>query len=176
MTEVKTFMTECPWCGRPIEATVTTCPHCGLPIKAEPMGTTRGLGNTDIEPGTPRWGSAKVDSRTNLILKVKDLDKVFVFDAGTISELRIGRVNPDNGERPEVDLTDAEAIEKGVSRRHATIIRKEGGAIHLVDKGSDNGTYLNGQKLIPNQARILRDGDEIRLGFLVLNVRFERFS
>jgi len=99
-----------------------------------------------------------------------------VFDAGTINELRIGRVNPDNGERPEIDLTDANAIEKGVSRRHAAIIRKEGGAIHLVDKGSDNGTYLNGQKLIPNQARILRDGDEIRLGFLVLNIRFERFS
>ena len=35
-----------------------------------------------------------------------------------------------------------------------------------------NGTFLNGQRLVPNQPRILRDGDEIRLGHLVLYVRF----
>lgn len=169
-------MTACPWCQRPIEPTTIECPHCGLPIKIARKGTTATLGNTDIEPGTPRWGSAKVDSRTHLTLKVKDSDKAFSFDAATITELRIGRVNPDSGEMPDIDLTECDAREKGVSRYHALIVRKEGGALQLQDKGSDNGTYLNGQKLIPNQARILRDGDEIRLGFLVLNVRFERLS
>lgn len=169
-------MTQCPWCKRPIEPTVSECPYCGLPIKVSPKGTTRALGNTDTEPGTPRWGSAKVDSRTNLIIKVRDQDAVFAFDAATISTLKLGRLNPDTGEMPEIDLTECGAIEKGVSRQHAEIVRREGGAIHVVDKGSDNGTYLNGQRMIPNQARILRDGDELRLGFLVLNVRFERFS
>ena len=174
--DFEVFMTECPWCKRPIEANVTQCPHCGLPIKVASVGTTRGLGNTDVEPGTPRWGSAKVDSRTNLIIKVRDHEKTFVFDAATITELQIGRVNPSSGEVPEIDLSEYNAVEKGVSRRHATLVRKEGGAMHLVDKGSDNGTYLNGQKMIANQARILRDGDEIRLGFLVLTIKFERLN
>jgi len=170
-------MINCPWCDRPIKQDVETCPHCGLPLKVTQIGvTTRTLGDTDTEQGTPRWGSAKVDARTNLILKVRDKDKVFVFDVGTISELRVGRLNPDTGDVPEVDLSEWGAIEQGVSRQHALIMRKEGGALHLMDRGSDNGTYLNGQRLIAHQARILRDGDEIRLGLLVLNVRFERVS
>ena len=46
----------------------------------------------------------------------------------------------------------------------------------MVDLGTPNGTYLNGQRLIPNQARVLRDGDDVRLGHLVLQVKFERVA
>jgi pSer/pThr/pTyr-binding forkhead associated (FHA) protein len=41
-----------------------------------------------------------------------------------------------------------------------------------MDNGSSNGTFLNEQKLIANQPRVLRDGDDLRLGFLVLTVHF----
>ena len=43
-----------------------------------------------------------------------------------------------------------------------------------IKAGSHNGTYLNGQRLIAHQPRVLRDGDDIRLGFLVLRVKFVR--
>jgi pSer/pThr/pTyr-binding forkhead associated (FHA) protein len=108
----------------------------------------------------------------NLVLKVPDTEKTFTFDAAEITKLTIGRVDPDTGEAPAVDLIDHKAVEKGVSRRHASIIRRDTGSLSLVDQESDNGTFLNGQRLVPNQPRILRDGDEIRLGHLILYVRF----
>ena len=63
--------------------------------------------------------------------------------------------------------------DKGVSRYHAAIVRRDG-ALSIVDKGGANGTFLNGQRLIAHQPRILRDGDDLRLGHMVLQVRFER--
>lgn len=136
---------------------------------------TRALGNTDFEESEPRWGTAHFGSRMNLLLFVRGVKEPFVFDAGAITELVIGRFDPDSGQSPDVDLEDFGAAEKGVSRRHATIIRREG-QLNLVDSGSDNGTYLNGQRLVAHQPRILRDGDDIRLGHLVVRVKFARIQ
>ncbi|HBW68319.1 MAG TPA: forkhead-associated protein, partial [Chloroflexus aurantiacus] len=46
------------------------------------------------------------------------------------------------------------------SRRHAEI-RREGGVYLLIDLGSSNGTFLNGQ---PVQRQILRNGDTFTIG------------
>ena len=60
----------------------------------------------------------------------------------------------------EVATADREAV--------VTAIRRGEDTLTLVDLGSVNGTHLNGQRLVPNQPRVLRDGDEIRLGRLVV--------
>ena len=167
-------MIECPVCKTQVEVGTAVCPRCGASLVG--VAETRALGNTDYEPGTPRWGTARFDSRMNLVIRARDSGDEFTFDAKSITELTLGRLNPDTGEAPPVDLHAANGIEQGVSRRHAAIVRREGGALSLVDLGSDNGTYLNGQRLIPNQPRILRDGDEVRLGYLVLNIKFESLT
>jgi len=41
----------------------------------------------------------------------------------------------------------------------------------VVDLDSTNGTFLNGMRIMPHQPRILRDGDEIRLGLLKIIVK-----
>ena len=169
-------MNECLYCGyKKITDTMKTCPRCGLPLTREKQTATRVLPNTEEDDiGTPRYGTVRFSSRMNLVVKVHGFDKTFTFDAAQITKLTFGRIDPDTGESPAVDLKDWKAIEKGVSRHHAAIIRRDTGSLSLVDQESDNGTYLNGQRLIPNQPRILRDGDEIRLGHLVLYVRFEK--
>ena len=53
------------------------------------------------------------------------------------------------------------------------VVRRGDGLLNLIDLGSVNGTYLNGQRLIPNQPRVLRDGDEIKFGKLVCYVYFK---
>lgn len=136
---------------------------------------TRGLGDTDFEENQPRWGTARFGSRTNLLIYVRGIQQPFVFDAGTVNELVIGRYDPDTNHSPEIDLQNYGANEKGVSRRHATIIRRDG-SLSIVDQGSHNGTYLNGQRLVAHQPRILRDGDDVRLGHLVLRIKFERVN
>lgn len=50
-----------------------------------------------------------------------------------------------------------------VSRRHAQL-RKREGDILIVDLGSGNGTYLNGQRIPAQTELALKDGDVLRLG------------
>ncbi len=148
------------------------CVRCGAPLTDLAAGqSTRSLGDTDFEEGMPKWGSARFNGAMNLVLTVVDTNQVFTFDADQVTELVIGRLNTDTGERPTIDLTESNAIEKGVSRKHAVILRRDG-ALHVMDYGSANGTYLNGQKLVAQQPRILRDGDDVRLGHLVVRVTF----
>jgi molybdenum cofactor synthesis domain-containing protein len=89
----------------------------------------------------------------------------------TKEEISIGRLDPASGSFPDVDLSDYGGEEKGVSRRHAKIIRREGG-LFIEDLGSFNGTFLNHKKLTPYRLEALKSGDELRLGKLVLRVSF----
>jgi hypothetical protein len=70
------------------------------------------------------------------------------------------------GRRPECDLA---VPDPGVSRRHASLYRRIAGW-YLVDHGSTNGTFINGNR-IKTPAK-LASGDEIQLGRRV-RLRFE---
>ena len=59
-----------------------------------------------------------------------------------------------------------------VSRHHAEIVFERGFFV-VHDLASANGTFINGQKLYPQEVRVLRDGDELRLGRLILHVYFQ---
>lgn len=162
---------ECPNCHAEVADSELICSKCGsllIPISKE----TQALSNTDFEDGTPRMGTSFFGRRTNLVIQVREHSKTFVLDAHDIEEVIIGRYDPDTGESPPIDLHDCDAINKGVSRRHAALI-KDNNKLQLVDRGSPNGTYLNGQRLVANEPRYLRDGDEVRLGHLVLVISFE---
>lgn len=54
---------------------------------------------------------------------------------------------------------------ESISRRHAAIVRKDG-RILLIDLKSRNGTHVNDQKLDPSKAKVLKNGDVIRVGKL----------
>ncbi|KAE8740877.1 hypothetical protein FOCC_FOCC013590 [Frankliniella occidentalis] len=51
-----------------------------------------------------------------------------------------------------------------VSRKHLTIIPKEGGNVCLKDHGSSNGTFVNQTKITPGEEFPLKVGDEIGIG------------
>lgn len=61
----------------------------------------------------------------------------------------------------------------GVSRRHALIL-KHNVTLMIQDLRSKNGTYLNGERLSPSQAVVLRDGDYLWLGNLEIQVNFHQ--
>jgi len=68
------------------------------------------------------------------------------------------------GRLPDCQVTIAD---KGASRRHAQIRRKDDSYI-LTDLGSTNGTRVNGQTI---QTRELADGDHVTIGSTVLEFR-----
>ena len=70
------------------------------------------------------------------------------------------------GRLPDLALTLAS---DSVSKEHGELFLR-GGALHVRDLGSKNGTFVNGTRVI--EPMPLRDGDEIRLGRAVVVLRF----
>lgn len=87
-------------------------------------------------------------------------------------EMIIGRRDPMSDHVPEIDLTPHAGYQLGLSRRHA-ILKRINNHLHVVDQGSRNGTYLNGSRLTPQVAIKLHDGDELRMGKMVLRLYFQ---
>jgi hypothetical protein len=83
----------------------------------------------------------------------------------TVGRIGMGR------EPPDVDLAQWYGYEAGVSREHLAIhVRREG--VFVEDMDSRNETIHNGYRLMPRQWYPLHDGDEIRLGAIVLRAEF----
>lgn len=82
------------------------------------------------------------------------------------SPMLFGRANPEEGHRPDFDMSfyDPEGY---ISRRHGQIIRARNGYF-VRDLGSSNGTYVNDRLLPPNKPRMLRNGDKIAIGEVVI--------
>jgi pSer/pThr/pTyr-binding forkhead associated (FHA) protein len=88
-------------------------------------------------------------------------------------ELVIGRFYDESPVQPDIDLSPYNAENLGVSRLHAAI-RRTDNTVSIVDLDSVNHTFINGQRLHPHEVRVLRDGDDIRLGKLTIKVTFKR--
>lgn len=147
------------------------CIRCGLPLRqnARIDGATRHLDEPIEARPHSQWGTARLGTERKLLLHVRGHNRPLVLSlSGTIV---LGRYDIDSGDVPDVDLEEFGAQDLGVSRRHAAIM-VEDQALKIMDLGSANFTHMNGQKLIPHQPRILRDGDELRLGRMVINVSF----
>jgi pSer/pThr/pTyr-binding forkhead associated (FHA) protein len=82
------------------------------------------------------------------------------------SPLLLGRTRTQEGHRPDFDMSfyDQEGY---VSRRHAHIIRARNGYF-ITDLDSSNGTLVNERLLPPQRPRLLRNGDQITIGEVVI--------
>ncbi len=78
-----------------------------------------------------------------------------------IAELRRAAHGHSFGRLP--DLVDHALAVEGLSRRHFRI-SMDRGRTFLEDLNSTNGTFVNGERLVPYRARQLRGGDEIAAG------------
>ena len=84
---------------------------------------------------------------------------ILVVQEGWETSLRFEIVNQVSrcGRSPHCDLLLDDVT---VSRKHAEIIRDEN-EFWLVDKGSVNGTYLNGRRVLRGR---LKSGDKLQIG------------
>lgn len=96
-------------------------------------------------------------------------DNVYNLAAPGIEGHVIGRADVDNNYAPDVDLTRFNAQSLGISRRHAALVKYRD-AIHLIDLGSMNGTFINDEQLTPHTAQVLHSGDQIRIASLNLTI------
>lgn len=94
-------------------------------------------------------------------------DRPLIFKHPT--NITLGRRDEAVSFSPTVDLTRYYGVMMGVSRRHAEIIPEND---HFVvrDLNSANGTWLNERRLEPNLTYTLHNGDQLRLGQLLILV------
>ena len=62
------------------------------------------------------------------------------------------------------DYVDQVLDDSSVSRMHARFSLDRDGTMTVRDLNSSNGTWLNGERLQPNESRSLQQGDHVRLG------------
>lgn len=82
------------------------------------------------------------------------------------AEYTLGRLDAASRSFPDIDLSPYDAMDAGVSRRHAKITRVGEDRFYIMDLSSTNYTHVNGERLEPFEPRVLNDGDEIFMGTL----------
>lgn len=126
-------------------------------IAMAPLGTAKERGPSEVRPapaGPP--------------VLVHFTGKEFaVGDADTVT---IGRIDRGSGKRPPIDLTDIDT-ERTLSRRHASIVKRDGAYYLREEADVRNGTFVNGAKVNPGEDARLSDGDELR--FASVAIRFQ---
>jgi hypothetical protein len=115
------------------------------------------------------WGDPISANYTELFLNIRGIDTPLMLQFK--DELLLGRKGNDETGPFILDLTPFGGDEKGVSRTHAALRRLKN-TLFLVDMGSSNGTFVNGQRLVSEQPNMLIEGDEIRLGNLVATITY----
>lgn len=139
-------------------------------IDDDPVSSTVQMSISEDDDGLLHIGDARFTGALSLI--DQDNGDCFQFTNDLLDEVVIGRYDRRTDYRPTLCLDCLNGKEQGVSRRHATITLY-GDLMTITDHHSRNGTYLNGQRLIPEQARIFRDGDCIQIAKIRLNVQFD---
>jgi len=164
-------MKTCPYCAHENREGVFFCEDCGHPFVGSQVATTQLAAEDQAQlRGRITWGTARFEHAASIVIRVRDHDEP--INLVPKDEILLGRSDSQSGLMPDLDMAPYGAAEFGVSRRHALIRRGED-TLMLVDLGSTNGTHLNGQRLTPNQPRVLRDGDEVRMGRLVFHIYFK---
>jgi len=156
-------MIKCPFCNSVYPENTLFCEECGSYLaptsgqSTDPLdspGEGQGIGN---EPS----GAFK-----NLALSIEAGGRI---ELPLSKEIVIGRLDATHAVFPDVDLTNEQGAEKGVSRRHARISRRHD-QVFIEDLNSLNGTFLNATRLVPELPYPVKAGDQVQLGKLVLTV------
>ena len=141
----------CSRCGHPNKPDAHFCANCGDPLKED---TTLSL--TPVEPDEEPF-----DEHAYLVEELDPGQALLVVkrgpNAGSTFLLEADQDSVTVGRAPESGIFLDDVT---VSRRHAEIRRRQDG-FRVVDKGSLNGTYVNGERVEETELAL---GDEIQIG------------
>ncbi|MBI1276886.1 MAG: FHA domain-containing protein [Anaerolineaceae bacterium] len=178
--------TICPNCGHRNRPGTLICDNCGTSLIS---GTKSAVGTRDLVSATeaaaassePLMDAAQLNAvesaggslfTDDMVLRIEIEGGATPMLVYPKQEIILGRRDPNTGTLPDVDMTAYSGYRMGVSRTHASI-RLQDKQLNLSDRGSSNGTFLNGTRLVAHRPYPIKDGDEIRLGQMVLKIYFQ---
>jgi hypothetical protein len=150
----------CPLCGKENASSARRCARCDAMLISS-ISHTRPIDSAGSS------GTGTLDPNLVVYLAIRGLKQPMVVNLE--QSVILGRSVANAELRPHIDLAAFEGEKLGVSRAHASL-RVEEGTVVVTDLKSSNATYVNGQRLYPHETRVLRHGDELRLGKLPIRV------
>jgi hypothetical protein len=161
----------CPKCGRSSRNTEIFCPFCGTFLQESAVSFQTLKLETEAEEVSPDYFGAQ----TILVLYIRHNKNQFRIQPQTFNrEMIVGRSDATAPVTPDIDLVNQGGGELGVSRMHLSLkYDRTQNTLSAADLRSSNGSFVNNQRLHPNEIRVLRSGDELRLGKLIMTVVFQ---
>jgi len=157
--ESQTFRKFCPVCHLGNDTNAVVCQYCNAPLGRDSTGVPTTQRVEDSFELTTEIKEQVVREHTppSRGLSLFLLNKGEPIALSIEEEFVLGRAGYLTSE-PMIDLTNHDGFAMGVSRRHA-MIRAAGEKYVLIDLNSSNGTWLNGQRLVPNKPYDLPSGE-----------------
>jgi hypothetical protein len=145
-----------------------TCPTCAAEVKPEDLicftcGANLPRRQPDEDPPAPATVMQEYLRRDESSASISPAVLRLAFPTGNVevpagTSLLLGR-------DPAESLVAAAFSQlENVSRRHATVTVDDAGHATIRDEHSTNGTYVNGDRVLPGTAVRLADGDTVRFG------------
>jgi hypothetical protein len=170
----QSFLKFCPVCKLSNEAGALICAHCGASLDKTPTEpkTTQQVGGPKIAPSEKGEQFARELSvpAEGMALYVTGSTKPIAVRKD--EEFIIGRIVEGTSAEPIVDLADLAGFAMGVSRRHV-MVRSTADGYVAIDLNSTNGTWLNGERLVPTKPYALPSGAFLQLGRMRLIVIYQ---
>jgi hypothetical protein len=151
-----------------VSAAASTAPPAAVvapPPSAAPSATAVAAPSSTTAAAVP---AAPATAPGALILRHADGDIVLPADK---AELLVGRPDPATGAIPEINLGPFDTT-RTLSRRHARMVRAGEHWMLREEPGVGNGTWVNGERLQPEQSASVKIGDSLRFG--AIEVKFVR--
>jgi hypothetical protein len=166
--------TACARCNTPLEPGARYCPSCGLALPDPPGSPCPRCAAINL-PGAAccETCGAALPPCPYLVVMNTGLRLPLFSGAqagGAPAAVVVGRSDALSGVTPDLDLEPYTGELAGLSRRHARLILRDG-QCWIEDLNSVNWTYLNNQRLSPERPALLKDGDLLRLGNVLLTYR-----
>jgi hypothetical protein len=168
----------CPNCQHKEVSGSIFCSQCGAQLMTAVVMETHRIQSEETNPQTIRKTAPFQPIPTELPdswISLHMIDSGQIIPLADRTEFTLGRVTEGQPIMPDVDLSAYNAYANGVSRLHA-VLRREGDNAIIIDLGSSNGTYVNGNRTIPHTENIVNHGDLIYLGKLKFQVLFGKRS
>ena len=123
------------------------------------------------EPTIPESPRRKLEADEDMLLSIPSNNLANLgVSFKEKSTIILGRRSEAIKDQVDIDLSIFGDGTMGISRIHAQIEKQENGDISIRDLKSTNGTWINQGSLSTDEKRVLKEGDLIRLGYLILVV------
>ena len=158
----------CPVCHNINEDTASFCVTCGSVLEGRSTDLVTITDHASPTADVSAFIDTALIPKDGIAIYIAGAPKPFYLsiDKGLILGRQVG-LTADT----VLDLTSLAAFNMGVSRRHA-MIRRTGSDFEVLDLASRNGTWLNDQRLAPNEPYRFASGSQLRLAQMPLFIMY----